>query len=259
MRNSHSTFFAGLVIGAIVLVALNVFWLHWFRPHTAAGSTWSLGVLRDSGRLHDVVLSFGNWATLARENSDLKNKLQEATQQQADAQRLQRENDQLRAALDLPAHTHAQLIPAGMYLVARSPDGYSALINKGTKDQVAVDDVIVDGHNALVGMVQAVFATSARVRLVADPAFKVTVVVLGGTTKGIAHGTLDQGMTVDLVVQADSLNQGDTLMSSGNDMIPAGLVVGQVSAVESNGAKLFKEVHVTPTAEFITSDIFILK
>ncbi len=259
MRKQHPIFFISLLVGAIVLVALNVFWLHWFRPHTAAGSKWSLTLLHDSGRLHDFVTAFSRWGVLAKENNELKDKLQQATENQADADRLQRENNQLRAALDLPLHVRHQLIPAGMYTVSLSPDGYTALINKGIQDKVAVGDILVDGHNALVGMVQAVFTTTARITLVSDPSFKVTVVVLGGSTKGIAHGVLERGLTLDLVVQSDELREGDTLVSSGNDTVPAGLVLGPVTKVESNNAKLFKEVTVTPSAQFVVGDVFVVK
>jgi len=61
------------------------------------------------------------------------------------------------------------------------------------------------------------------------------------------------------VVQTDDIKEGDTLVSSGDDMLPAGLIIGIVSQVNSNTAKLFKEVSIAPIAEFVTGSVFILK
>jgi rod shape-determining protein MreC len=259
MRHTNSKFLSGLLAGVVILIMLNVFWFHWFRPQTTIGSAWSAALFNDSSRLHGFISALTNWRNLASENEDLKAKLQDKTASMAVAGQLQRENEQLRLALGLAAKTKQTIIPASIYNISLAPDGYTALINKGANNQVIVGNIVIGEHNILVGTVQAVFPNSARVVLISDPSFKVTVLVMGGQTKGIAHGVLDKGMILDLVVQGDEIKDGDTLISSGDDMIPGGLIVGTVSHVESNNAKLFKQVNIIPAAHFITGNIFILK
>jgi len=259
MHREGSKFFRWLVVGVITLVTLNIVWFHWFQPHIAIGSSWGTKLFSASGQLHNFTLAVAHWKDLVKENTDLKNKLQEEIANQASTAQLQRENDQLRNALGLASRTKKSVIPAGIYNVSLAPDGYTALVNKGTNDGVAVGDAVVGEHSILIGTIQSVFSTSSRVTLVSDPSFKVTALVLGGQAKSIAHGALDKGMALDLVVQSDEIKQGDTLVSSGDDMIPAGLVIGIVSQVGSNSAKLFKQVSVSPSAQFITGSVFILK
>ena len=258
MPRSNSKFFTSLVVGAIVLIALNVFWFGWI-PHTAIGKTWASSLFIKSGKLHNLSSSIFRWRGLAQENSDLKSKLAGETSSRAIIARLERENEQLRLAIGLANRNRANILPAGIYDISLAPNGYRALINKGANYNVVIGDVIVGEHNILIGTVQAVFSDSSRVTLISDPSFKVTALVLGGQAKGIARGMLDDGLALDLVVQTDDIKEGDILVSSGDDMLPAGLIIGIVSQVDSNTAKLFKEVSIAPAAEFVVGSVFILK
>src|SRR3989344_1568731 len=74
MPRSNSKFFTSLVVGAIVLIALNVFWFGWI-PHTAIGKTWASSLFVKSGKLHNLASSIFRWRELAQENSDLSEKM----------------------------------------------------------------------------------------------------------------------------------------------------------------------------------------
>ena len=54
------------------------------------------------------------------------------------------------------------------------------------------------------------------------------------------------------IVQTDEIKEGDTIVSSGNDLFPAGLIVGMVRHVQANETQLFKGVSVTPAIDEIT-------
>jgi rod shape-determining protein MreC len=257
MPKYNHKFFISLAIGAILLVALNAFWLHWFRPHVSWGSTWGASLFSESSRFHSMISSFANWKELARENDELKARLSQGTADSTLIAQLEKENNQLKTALGL-SKGNSQSIPVGIYNIILAPDGYTALLNKGADYQVSVGDLVIDENRVLIGSVQAVFAHSSRVTLISDPSFKVTVQVLGGSAKGIAHGALDKGMTLDLVIQSDEIHEGDILVTSGDDMVPGGLIIGAVSHVEANSAKLFKQVQVSPHAQFITGSAYIL-
>jgi len=225
----------------------------------ALGNEWGAAIFSQAGRLDVFFSSFIRWRELSRENEELKNKLEEGIALKASVRQLENENRQLKIALGIANRSNTDVIPGGIFDISLSPDGYTALLNKGSNDNVADGDIVITENNILLGMVRTVFASSAKVTLVSDPSFKVTVTVLGGIAKGIAKGMLDRGMAMELVVQTDDVKKGDTLVSSGDDMFPGGLVVGTVDKVEVNNAKLFKQVSVAPSASNLTGDVYILK
>ena len=249
----------GLFVGIFAFVLLNVFWLHWFRPHVSLGNGQVAKFFNKLSWFRSVAGNITKWSSLSKENSELKISLQAVTADSAELSQIQRENDQLRKALGLSSRTHRSIIPGSIYNLSLAPDGYTALINKGIQDNVADGDIILDEHRVLIGIVQHIFTNSSRITLISDPVFKVTAIVLGGQTKGIAKGALSNGMVLDLVIQSDEIKEGDKLVTSGDDVIPAGLVIGTVQHVESSSAKLFKEVSVRPDAELMIGEIFIMK
>lgn len=258
MPRHNSKFLTIFILCLVFLLILNALWFHWL-PHTAFASSAVSKLFTSTGRLNVLASAVIRWRHLESDNESLRSQLASEISDKADIARLQKENDQLKSAAGLASKVKKSVIPAGIFDISLAPDGYTALVNKGTNQDVAVGDILVGDHNVLLGVVRQVFSSSARVTLVSDPSFKVTVQVLGGTAKGIAKGTLDKGMVLDLIIQSDEIKQGDTLISSGDDMFPAGLVVGAVSSVQTNSAKLFKEVTVSPAAQFMAGNAYIIK
>ncbi|HVZ11250.1 MAG TPA: rod shape-determining protein MreC [Candidatus Paceibacterota bacterium] len=211
-----------------------------------------------SGKIRQWAEYIVNWKRLARENEQLRSQLDQTIAALGTADALEKENNDLRSALHLAEEVHRNAIPAGLFNVSLMPDGYSALINKGKNDGIAAGDAVVTLDGALLGTIQEVFDDSARVTLVTDPSFKVTVRVLGEDTTGIVRGDLAAGMRLDLVVQSDRISEGDTLISTGNDLIPAGLVVGTVNSIHTNDAELFQSITVSPSAAFGTGSVVVI-
>ena len=138
---------------------------------------------------------------------------------------------------------------AGIFNVNLTPGGYNVLLNKGSRDGISEGDIVVSAGNVLIGRVQKVMDNFSRVLFVYDPAFKITGKILGSDVAGIARGALRDGMYLDLIVQADEIKEGDTLISAGDDMFPPALVIGQVDHVELNETQLFKKVRIKPAIQ----------
>jgi rod shape-determining protein MreC len=199
------------------------------------------------------------WNSLAKENKDLKSQLAINLARVAKEESLKQENDSLRATLELSKKFDRPVIPGGIFNINLSSDGYTALINKGLKDGLKKGDVIITNNNELVGVIDSLFTSSARVILINDPSFKTTVRVLDGSVSGIAHGALKDGLTLELIIQTDDIKEGDILISTGNDTIPAGLIVGVVNNVQGNESQLFKNVKVKPSSDFSSGSILVIK
>lgn len=248
-----------VIIVVLGFLSLNAYVLHRMRtvyaPFAIARARW----YDAAGQAHELLDYIGHWQNLAKENQDLKDQLRQATVNEASVQALQSQNDFLQKSLGLKTSLDKNVIPAGLFNVSLTPTGYAALVNKGSRDGVSAGSPVISASGVLVGRIQAVFPSSAQVMLVSDPAFSVTVRVLNGSASGIARGALSNGLNLDLIVQTDQISEGDTLVSTGNDSTPAGLVVGTVSNVQTNTTQLFKKVSVTPAADLFSAAVIIIQ
>lgn len=210
--------------------------------------------LRQTGR------QIGTIRSLTLENIRLTEENQKLTAGLAGLKELEDENRFLRKSMELAEKHPRRLVYGNIFSLSLAPAGYEMLLNKGRSDGVSVDDIVVSDQGVLIGQVKEVLARSSRVRLVTDPAFAVTAKVLAADTSGIAKGDLDKGILLDLIVHADPIKQGDTIVTSGNDLIPPGLLIGTVRSVDENQSKVFKSVRIKPALdETILGRVLIIK
>jgi rod shape-determining protein MreC len=172
---------------------------------------------------------------------------------------LARENTFLRASLKIPQRIGRPITEAGVFMEYISASGYQTLINKGTSQGIGVGDIVATSEGVLIGKIQEVFPAYARVQLVSDPSLEIAAQVLGKTTRGIAQGNLDQGMSLNLIVQEESVTEGDTIISSGHDTYPAGLILGRIGHVDSNESEVFKKIRIdSANASSLLGPVIIL-
>lgn len=204
--------------------------------------------LRGLGRIRSVI----------SENENLKKENFTLLSQLADHEDLKNENDFLRRSLGISARFNSKVAYANIYYFQLGLDGYDVLLNKGGLDGVSDGDILITDEGILVGSIENAYDKFSRVLFVNDTDFRVTAKVLKGsgtlkeeylTASGIARGTLNQGMYFDLILQSDSIKEGDVVVSSGMDLIPPALIIGTVSYVETNEADLFKKVKIRPAIE----------
>jgi rod shape-determining protein MreC len=200
----------------------------------------------------EAVNKFGSelarWRTLADENEQLKKENGELFSRLARLDVFERENDFLRKALDLEQEIGRDVAYGHVFNLNLGPDGYNVLLNKGSSDGISKDDLVITEEKALVGVIEDVSENVSRVLFVFDPEFKITARVLGADTAGIARGAHGEGMYFDLIAKEDEIKEGDFLISTGDDMFPAGLAVGRIAHVEINESQMFKKVRIVPSA-----------
>ncbi len=247
MRNENIVKF--LITCSVLLVFIfifNIFVLRTVRRQYAPGMVSTVSIFNISGQFHEWFWYVSKWRDLVEENKRLQALVDTRTTNESVIQSLESENEILRKSLGLSARFKRHVLPAGIFNISLTPDGYHALINKGQKDAVTIGQAVISPEGILVGKINTVFSNSAQVMFINDPSFSVTVQVLHGQTTGILQGALNDGLIMKLVTQSDKIVEGDTLITTGNDMIPAGLVVGLVRNVENNDTQLFKRVNVNP-------------
>jgi rod shape-determining protein MreC len=202
----------------------------------------------------------GDWRNLAQSNIELKEKNMKLLAETAEIQIIKDENAKLRQALNLGQRLDKQFISANIFSSAMAPNGLDFIINKGAEAGLKKDLVVITESGVLIGVVKEVFAHSAKLTSVLDEKFKITARDINSGATGIATGALRDGLNLSLVVQADEISEGDIIVSSGDDFFPAGLIIGQVSFVESKEGELFKKVRIKPAFEDVLfSSVLIIK
>ncbi len=237
---------AGLVLAAVLLVFFIFKTLPLFKGTANLIDKVRIFSYERISFIGDLGKEIAKFRTLEQENMRLNEENRELTAQLAGSAELKVQNDFLRESLGIPAIRGRSINEAGVYNVQTTPKGEFVLINKGGGDGLKKDDIVISSSGILIGIIDKVFDKSSQVMMVSSSDFKITVAILLKTTSGIAQGALNEGMTIDLVSQNEDINVGDTVVSSGNDIFPPGLVVGKVLNVESNNANLFKTIKVRP-------------
>jgi rod shape-determining protein MreC len=235
-----------LVAGGAALVLLGVVGrlgpLRWVYDHTlapAGGGLAAVGgaageAISNLGRVKDLA---GDNAKLERENADLRQRLA------ADAE-TRRDNDELRRELGLQVAGGPRQVAA--QVVAYQPDSYRQFvtINKGSNAGIQ-QGMGVLSEGVLVGTIEEVRPTTARIMLVTDPEFKLAAKDQDTGATGIVQGLLGSGLALTKIGQTDTVKPGDSVSSSGlGGVVPAGLLIGQVESVDTRANVVFQSAQV---------------
>jgi len=249
------SFFKTILLLFLFVIAAQVVDRYFFdQKINSFGTTM---IKRPASHLFSKLESAGWWSGLffrglvgfknvVSENENLTRENLRLLSQLADYEDLKNENDFLRKTLNIFPRFNNKIIYANIYQFQLGADGYDVLINEGADGGISEGDIVVTEEGVLIGRIEEALSNFSRVLIVSDTDFSVTAKVLNSDTAGIARGALAQGLYFDLIIQSDSIKEGDVVVSSGTDLIPPALIVGIVSYVETSETDLFKKVKIRP-------------
>jgi rod shape-determining protein MreC len=211
-----------------------------------------------SGTLHGVSGAWSAYVDLRGvhdENARLKERTRLLETQLQVRQQLADEASRLREVLALQRILPLETVPAEVTSRDGMPWFRTLVLNKGQDDGVALDAPVLS-PTGVVGRVIAVSAHAAKVQILLDRDAGVGVLLERTRVTGVVSGQVgvsDTGPN-DLVMKYVStladVATGDVVVTSGLDrLFPKGLVVGRVRSVLP-GSGLFKEILVSPSAQF---------
>ncbi len=168
-----------------------------------------------------------NIAGLRDEVERLRVENEELSRQLLDVASLENRVEQLQSINDLDPPGELATITAR--IVALSPTDFDQIrwIDKGKVDGVAMGQAVID-EDGLVGRIDFVAATSARVRLVTDPRLGVGVRDLSTNETGWVEGRGQTGLQLKMFNALKPVQAGDRLVTDGT-RFPPGLEVGTVT------------------------------
>jgi rod shape-determining protein MreC len=264
-----------LIVGGLVLLSLVLVTLSFQRPDGAASRVQDVG----AGALRPFQIAADRVAEPFRDAWRWTDGLLTARE---DAERLARENDELRqrivrnrlAAVEnvrlkrLLGYRSGPSFPSGYdgvgaAVIARPAGAYAQaiVVAAGSRDGVRIDDPVVT-EKGLVGRVTRVTGTESRVMLLTDDQSAASAIVLETNASGIIRR--GQGpraaLRLDRVPKEQQIRTGDTVVTAGwrsprlTSIYPRGIPIGRVSSVGQSDTFPFKQVQVEPFVDFTSLD-----
>ncbi len=215
-----------------------------------------------TARTHGLALWWGNLTAgprLAAENESLRQQLAASQSQAAEVASLTQENQALKALSNVPGQ--ARFTSQGAEVIGRLQDerGTTYLINRGARDGLVPGLAVVAGTSPtgdgsaqatglLVGLVRDVVQSSASFSLTTSSSSQVLAEVANSThSRGVAVGQYNLALQLKFVPLGDNLKEGDQVVTSNLDhLVPTGLLIGTISAVQSQEGDFFTTATVSP-------------
>lgn len=169
-----------------------------------------------------------------KENIALRLELNRLKEIEAQALMLRAENERLQKALELKSSAKYQTISARLLSIATGPYNRSAIIDGGSNQGIAVDQ-IVTSNNAVLGRIVEVSSNHSKMRLITDFTSRIPIVTEKSRIKGVVSGGNNNHPELNYVVDTSNLELGEDLVTSGDGKyFPAGLKVGKVTQISDD-------------------------
>jgi len=192
-----------------------------------------------------------NVTELIQRNMELEDEVANLQSQIIQLKEQLREADILYSLLDF-----ARSRPADEYIAAAvigkdpSPFLQYVIIDHGSDDGVRYGMPVVT-QRGLVGRIDAVTASAARVQLISDAGSTVNVTLQNQRADAVIKGSITGDIALEMIAQNVPLNEGDILLTSGlGGNYPGDILVGQVTDITKTENELFQSADVQPVVDF---------
>lgn len=198
---------------------------------------------------------------ISDENLFLTKQVEELSLQVANLSAAGRENEELRAALDLVKNSQLELLSSEVIALDPLRVDQKVVLNRGSNDGVSEGAAVVTSSNTLVGVISEVFKASSQMEVITSSDVVINVETASRGTTGVVQGEHGLGLLLDLVSQSDTIEVGDRVVTSGlGGQFPKGLAIGDIVELRSGESELFQRATVLPAADLRDSRIlFIVK
>ncbi len=160
---------------------------------------------------------------------------------------IQEENEIMRKYLDFFSEYKYSKILAGVISRGDISDSAGRIevinIDKGLKDGITSGLIVINQDGIVIGKIAEVKESISKVYLVMNKECHIAATILGDDkTSGIVEGELGLTMKMGFIPQSKNIKDGDIIVTSGlEELIPRGLVIGQVSTLEKENNELWQE------------------
>jgi rod shape-determining protein MreC len=198
---------------------------------------------------------------LKKENENLIKENRELLAEKTKLEDAGRENEILRQELKLLPREKFNLEGAGIVSQDFYGQGDWIEIDKGSKDGIEKEMPVIVDSGILVGKIGETYFNTSKVILLSNPDSTVNVIDSKTNSKGVLRGEYGLGVIMDMVLQSESLNQGDDVITSGiGKGFPRGLLVGKIQEIGSSEDRLFRRAIISSPVDFSRLQfVFVIK
>lgn len=198
---------------------------------------------------------------IKKENERLITENLKLSSENAELTDLKRQNETLKKQLNLLPREQFEL--EATYVIGQDPEGFSSWmeISKGKSHGLKEGMLVIVSNGVLVGKIGEVSINSSQVILITNPQSVINAMVAGSETKGVVRGEYGLGIILDMILQTDTVNAGDKVITSGiGNNIPRGLLLGTVRDVQPSPDRLFQQATVKSPVELSKLEVvFVIK
>lgn len=201
--------------------------------------------------VYQLVRSPGDVTVIRTENERLKNENALLRSQLIQLQEQQKDNDVLYSLLRV-ARTRPDSNYVAAMVIGRDTNPFMRyiLIDQGSDSGLRHGMPVLTAQG-LVGRIDAVTASAARVQLITDPSSAVNVRLPDSEADGMLVGSVTGDITLDMIPQEAELRSGELILTSGlGGTYPSNILVGQVASVRKLETALYQSASVQPVVDF---------
>lgn len=194
------------------------------------------------------------YESLAAENEALKEKIAQMEDDTRTAASVARENDRLRALLELTqAHEDYELVDA--YIIGRSSNDWTntRTINRGTSSGIEANMVVITANGAVVGIVSEVGTNYAVVKTILDSSLEISATMASSGYSGMVQGGYTSGtedmLRMNYLPSSAVIRNNDQVVTTGSTLYPRDLILGYVRDAGWNENGVAKFALLEPAAD----------
>jgi rod shape-determining protein MreC len=262
------------IVGALVLLSLILITISFREPSggplhqvESAGATvlrpFEIAAERVARPFRDVYGYFAGLVHVKRENSRLKDQVNELRQNELQAKSALEQNRQLKSMLQFiegPTFP-GDYRPVNTRIISFSNEFEQQVVIAAGSDSGIRQDTPIVTRDGLVGRVTDVSSTAAQVTLLTDensavPARDATTGAIGLVRHGQSQGSL----ILDFVNKEKNVQRGDVIVTAGRwskqypSLFPANIQIGYVTSVGQSDTVLYKQIQIQPYVDFASLD-----
>ena len=192
--------------------------------------------------------------SLESENQKLKEQLTALEQNAREADAITRENERLRALLELKQNNEDYVL-VDSYIISRSSQEWSSTltINKGSAAGLAEGMCAVTANGELVGLISEVGLNYAVIKTVLDSSLEIAATISASGYNGMVQGAYSSGLEgllrMDYLPSSSVIRNHDEVVTSGSTVYPRGLIIGNVVDAGFDDTGVAKYALLQPAVE----------
>lgn len=205
-----------------------------------------------------IIKAIPRLAEIVSENQILQEQNNIVNSVQSELASLKTENEQLKKQLNVSRSKPLRLEEVHIFLFSSDIEKTSFYIDKGSRNGISENQSVIYAGNVLVGVIRETFENNARVDAVGNSHISINVRTVRGNI-ALAKGALDGELILNFISSDEQIDEGEIIVTSGLDGLPANLLVGKVKKIEEKNGGFFKDVYVESAfKKSITTDAFVI-